>query len=113
MRHLPAELQPVIATLEWHQVDFKAEMVRLIPGWTKNKEGREFPFTDDLRALLKAQQKAHAELKEAKHITPLVFWRMVADGRGGEKKPRAIVSLSKAGRWPAERLDVLVVSRTT
>ena len=110
LRHLPAELQPVIAfsyitgwrmaaevlPLEWRQVDFDAEMVRLAPGTTKNKEGREFPFTADLRAVLLAQRDAHAELKKAGHITPLVFWRMVAEGRGGEKKPQPIVSLGKA-----------------
>jgi integrase len=110
LRHLPDDLRPVITfayvtgwrlaseilPLEWRQVDFDAEMVRLIPGTTKNKEGREFPFTDELRVLLKAQQKAHAKLKKAGHITPLVFWRMVADERGGEKKPRPITSLTKA-----------------
>jgi integrase len=110
LRHLPDELQPVIAfsyitgwrmaaevmPLEWRQVDFDAEMVRLAPGTTKNKEAREFPFTADLRAVLLAQRAAHAKLKKAGHITPLVFWRMVAEGRGGTKKPQPIVSLNKA-----------------
>jgi integrase len=41
--------------LEWRQVDMKAGGVRLEPGTTKNKDGRTFPFTAGLRALLEAQ----------------------------------------------------------
>lgn len=56
-RHLPAPLQAVVTfafvtgwrvpsevlTLEWSQVDFDAETVRLNPGTTKNGEVRVFP----------------------------------------------------------------------
>ena len=65
---LPAEVQPVIEfahltgwriasevlPLEWRQVDFDAGEVRLDAGTTKNGEGRVFPMTTDLRAVLKA-----------------------------------------------------------
>jgi integrase len=68
-RHLPAPLRPVVGfayvtgwriqsevlPLEWRQIDFTAGTVRLDPGTTKNREGRVFPMTGDLRTLLKTQ----------------------------------------------------------
>ncbi len=45
------------------------------PGTTKNTEGRTFPFTAALEAVLKAQTAAHDELKKANRIVPLVFHR--------------------------------------
>ena len=56
-----------VLPLEWRQVDFKAGEVRLDLGTTKNREGRTFPLTDDLRALLEAQHAAHQRLKKAAH----------------------------------------------
>ena len=38
-------------------------------------------------------------MKKAGHIIPNVFWRMVAEGRGGEKKPRVITAFGKS--WKA------------
>lgn len=113
LAHLPAEVQPVITfayitgwrmaaeilPLEWRQVDFGAGEVRLDAGTTKNREGRVFPFTAALRTMLKAQHAEHLRLKKAGQIEPWVFFRMVAEGRGGEKKPQPIVSLNKA--WKA------------
>ncbi len=110
LRHLPPDVQPVIAfayitgwriasevlPLEWRQVDFDAAEVRLEPGTTKNKEGRTFPFTAELRAVLLAQHAEHERLRKAGHIFPNVFFREVADGRGGEKKPKPITSFNKA-----------------
>jgi integrase len=66
--HLPTHLRPVITfayvtgwripsevlRLEWRQIDFAAGEVRLNPGQTKNREGRVFPFTPELRSLLAA-----------------------------------------------------------
>ena len=54
---------------------------------TKNGEGRVFPMTDDLRALLEAQHAGHRERAKAGHLTPRVFVRMVAAGRGGPSPP--------------------------
>jgi integrase len=85
-----------VLPLEWRNVDFKSGEVRLDEGTTKNGEGRVFVMTAALRSLLEAQQKAHDELKKSGHIVPYVFWRMVADGRGGEKKPQQIITLNKA-----------------
>jgi integrase len=111
--HLPPALRPVIQftyvtgwrinsevlPLEWHQVDFKAGEVKLLPGTTKNGEGRTFPMTADLRSLLEGQQVAHEKLKKSGHIIPQVFWRMVADKRRGPKKPKPIKAFKKA--WVA------------
>jgi integrase len=73
LKHLPEELRPVVKfayitgwrvksevlTREWRHVDLKAGEVRLEPGTTKNKEGRTFPFTTELRTLLEAQHAEH------------------------------------------------------
>ncbi len=45
-------IPPEVLTLEWRRVDFKAGEVRLDPETTKSREGRVFPMTDDLHALL-------------------------------------------------------------
>lgn len=110
LTHLPEEIRPVIEMayltgwriasevlgLEWRRVDFEAGEVRLDAGTTKNGEGRTFPLTVDLRAVLLAQHSEHERLKKAGHIFPLVFFREVAEGRGGETKPQRIVSFAKA-----------------
>jgi integrase len=110
--HLPAEIQPVvefayitgwrlqseIAPLEWRQVDFTAGEVRLNAGTTKNGEGRVFPMTADLRALLKAREVEHDLMKKTGLITPLVFFRIVAKGRGGAKEVRRIKAFTRVWR---------------
>jgi integrase len=86
---LPAALQPLVTfayltgwrmkseilPLEWRQVDWTGRVVRLDPGTTKNREGRSFPFTAALEAVLKGQLAEHERLKKAKKIVPLVFHR--------------------------------------
>jgi len=113
LAHLPAFIQPVIRfayltgwrvdseilPLEWRQVDFAAGEVRLDPGTTKNDEGRVFPMTVALRQLLETQHTEHVRLKTAGQIVPWVFFRLVANGRGGEKFPRPIAAFTKA--WKA------------
>lgn len=110
LAHLPAEVQPVIEfahitgwriasevlPLQWRQVDFTGGEIRLDAGTTKNGDGRVFPMTTDLRTVLKAQQVEHERLKKAGHIFPHVFFREVAEGRGGDKKPNPIKSYGKA-----------------
>ncbi len=110
LAHLPEPIRPVIQfayltgwriasevlPLEWRRVDFEAGEVRLDVGRTKNGEGRTFPLTADLRALLLAQHAEHLRLKKAGHIFPFVFFREVAEGRGGKLKPAPIVSFTKA-----------------
>jgi integrase len=88
-----------IIPLEWRQVDLKGGEVRLDAGKTKNREGRVFPLTDDLRALLEARHAAHEALRRTGEICPYVFFRLVANGRGGPKTAKPIISLNRA--WKA------------
>ena len=65
-----------ILTLQWRQVDLIASLVRLEPGTTKNREGRVFPFTPELRAVLEAQWAATTDLqRRTGRIIPWVFHR--------------------------------------
>ena len=103
LARLPTEIQPVIQFaaitgwrvtsevlgLEWRNVDFKAGDVRLDAGTTKNRQGRVFPMTVELRGLLETQDAQHEQLKKAGHIVPWVFLRMVAQD-GGLVEPRRI-----------------------
>jgi integrase len=55
-----------VLTLTWAQVDLEAKTVRLEPGTTKNKEGRNFPFGDvpELEALLRGTRTRQAFVRE-------------------------------------------------
>lgn len=110
LKHLPAEIRPVIRfgyltgwrvadevlPLEWRNVDLGAGEVRLDPGTSKNKSGRLIHMSAELRQVLEAQWAEHERLKKAGVIVPQVFFREVAEGRGGEKKPKVITSFNKA-----------------
>lgn len=110
VKHLPEDIRPVmrfayitgwrlaneVLPLEWRNVDFASGEIRLDSGKTKNKDGRVFIMTDDLRALLRGLQEANLLLKRQGHIVAKVFVRMVAKGRGGDKEPRPILSCNKA-----------------
>jgi integrase len=97
-RHLPAPLAAVmrfayvtgwridseVLPLEWRQVDFTERLrptqklagtVRLDAGTTKNDEGRVFPFTEDLRAVLEAQRAEADRLRQGGTLCPFVFHR--------------------------------------
>jgi integrase len=87
LAHLPEYLTPVAQTLhttgwriselltrQWRHVDLVNGWLRLEPGESKNREGREFPFTPDLRALLEAQRERVREIERATDkIVPWVF----------------------------------------
>jgi integrase len=89
MAKLPAAIQPVIRfaaitgwriasevlPLEWRRVDFAAGEARLDAGTTKSGEGRVFPMTDALRALLEAQHAEHLRLRGEGRMVPWVFHR--------------------------------------
>jgi integrase len=65
-----------ILTRAWAHVDFKGGWLRLEPGETKNREGRQFPLIPPLRSLLEAQKaKADALTRSTGAITPRVFFR--------------------------------------
>lgn len=113
LRHLPTELQHVVRfayhtgwrthsevlPLTWKNVDLTAGEVRLDAGTTKNSDGRVFPLTDDLLAVLRERVAERDRLRKAGHIVPWVFFREVAEGRGGPKTPRPITTFGKA--WKA------------
>ena len=89
LTHLPSHLRPVVQfayitgwrmgsevlPLQWRQVDMKAGEVRLDPGTTKNREGRLFPFTAELRELFKTLHLEHERLKKQGTIGLYVFHR--------------------------------------
>ena len=93
LAHLPEEIQPVIQfaaitgwriasevlPLEWRQVDMAAGEVRLDAHTTKNGDGRVFPFTADLRALLKARRGRARPAEEGRAHLPV---RLLPRGRG-------------------------------
>jgi integrase len=112
-RHLPADVQNLVRfgfitgwrmaseaqRLEWHQVDFAAGTVSLLPGTTKNRQGRTFKMTADLRRLLETQRAA-ADVAQREHtcVVPWVFFRLVAKGRRGPKQPKPITTFTVAWR---------------
>lgn len=64
--------------LTWRQVDFKAGVVRLEPGTSKNDEGRVYPFSaspepDEL--LARQRQNTTVIERETGRIIPWVFHR--------------------------------------
>lgn len=78
---IPSEVLP----LGWRNVDMNASEVRLDPGTTKNREGRVFPMTDDLRALLEERRRLTKTLeRKLGRIIPWVFFRVVKDRDGRE-----------------------------
>ena len=69
-------IQSEVLPLQWRQVDFAAGWVRLDADTTKNGEGRVFPFTDDLQAVLEATREYTRQVeRERGIICPWVFHR--------------------------------------
>lgn len=109
-KHLPADLVPLaevayitgwrkeeLLSRDWRHVDFNAGWIRLDPGETKNKEGRQFPLTPRLRKVLD-NQRARCWLLEKKHgcVIPYVFFRS-----SGKFEGQRIKNPDKA--WQAAR----------
>ena len=69
-------IQSELLPLQWRQVDVAAGTLRLEPGTTKNREGRVFIMTPELRATLEAQRVATESLQRQQgRIIPWVFHR--------------------------------------
>jgi integrase len=84
-----------ILTLEWPQIELKAGTVTLYPDTTKNREGRVFPMTGDLRAVFERRQARREAMLALGHICPFVFFREVAAGRRGlSKQHRAYTTVA-------------------
>lgn len=65
-----------LLTLTWGQVDLKAGTLRLEAGTTKNREGRTFYMTPELRAALEEQRAfTDSEQRALGAIIPWVFHR--------------------------------------
>jgi hypothetical protein len=90
LAQLPDDLQPVftvayltgwrvkseLLTRQWAHVDFQSGWLRLEPGETKNAEGRQFPLTPALRAVLERQRaRTRAIEKATRTIIPWLFHR--------------------------------------
>lgn len=87
--HLPPPVRPVvmfayitgwrvqseILPMQWRQVDSKVGEVRLDPGTTKNRAGRVFPFTDEMRMLFEDLAADRDALAKKQVICPYVFHR--------------------------------------
>ena len=88
-RHLPSPIAAVVRfayltgwridsevlTLCWANIDWTAESIRLEAGTTKSGEPRVFPFTNELRDLLREQWAEHEALRFTGTICPSVFHR--------------------------------------
>jgi len=90
-RHLPPTYQAIVTlayysgwrvnseilTLEWHQVDRTAGVIRLEPGTTKNRDGRMFLYgaISELKAAVDGLWARHEALAREGVLTPLVFCR--------------------------------------
>jgi integrase len=86
--HLPAPFRPIIETAyitgwridseiltrQWRHVNLNDGWLRLEPGETKNKKGRMFPFTPELREVILSQRQLTDEVEKATgKIIPWVF----------------------------------------
>jgi integrase len=88
-----------ILGLQWRSVD--TTCVRLDPGTTKNDEGRIYPLTTPLKALLAERRQRTSDLERAQaRVIPLVFtWgdgREIKDFR--EAWMKAVASVGIPGR---------------
>jgi integrase len=110
--HLSEPLKPVataayitgwrkreLLTRQWRHVDINAGWLRLEPGETKNGEGREFPFTPQLRMVLERQREYVSAIeRRTSQIVPHVFcWpdgSPIKDFRGAWKKACAAAGVS-------------------
>jgi integrase len=119
LAYLPSDLAPVaevayitgwrvaseIVTRTWAHVDFKAGWIRLEPGETKNRAGRMFPLTSDLRAVLESQrERTDALERSAGRIVPWVFWRVRGPGVREDGIP--VRSFRKAWKTACARAGV-------
>jgi integrase len=90
VKHLPEDLRALfevayltgwrvkseLLTRQWAHVDFRNGWIRLEPGETKNDEGRMFPLTPMLRAVLERQrERTDAFQRSTGEIYPAVFHR--------------------------------------
>ncbi len=110
LAHLPDDLKAVfevayitgwrvkseILTRQWAHVDFQSGWLRLEPGETKNKEGRQFPLTPDLRAALERQRERTLAVEKVPGVC--VPWLFHRSGKPIKSFRRAwVTACKKAG----------------
>jgi len=102
-----------ILTREWRHVDFAARTVRLDPGETKNREGRTFYMTPELRACLEAQKAATDEMaRKTGRIIPWVFWRRARNATTGALVVRPIRKFYTAWSYACLRAGLATKTET-
>ncbi len=112
LKHLPKDLKPVmevayitgwrikseILTRQKSHLDLRAGWLRLDPGETKNREGRMFPLTPELRTVLKRQLARTRNMERATgRIIPWLFHRK---GRPIKSFRRAWLTACREARVP-------------
>ena len=110
LAHLPDDLRAVfevaydtgwrvkseILTRQWPHVDFRSGWLRLEPGETKNGEGRQFPLTPDLRAVLERQRDR--TIAAEKTTGTMIPWMFHRSGKSIKSFRRAwVTACRKAG----------------
>jgi len=85
---------------DWRHLDLKAGWLRLEPGETKNNEGRQFPLTSRLRAVLEAQERVRLAIQQKLScvVMPLFF------RYGGKYEGQRIRNFDK--EWKTTRTSV-------
>ncbi len=87
-----------ILTRRWHHVDFQSGWLRMEPGETKNRDGRMFPLTPELREILEHQRARTVALQQATgQILPWIFHR---DGKPIKSFRRAWLTACKRAGVP-------------
>src|SRR5258705_6194791 len=118
LAQVPDDLQPVftvayltgwrvkseLLTRQWAHVDFQSGWLRLEPGETKNAEGRQFPLTPALRAVLERQRARTRRLRRR----PARSFRGCSTGRAARLSPSVA-----PGRPPARPPGCRAAFRTT
>lgn len=91
--------QSELLTRQWRHVDLHTGWLRLDPGETKNGEGRLFPLTSKLRAMLEAQRDHVRKLELATgQVIPWVF--VHDDGRRIKKFRYAWIKACRDAGFP-------------
>jgi integrase len=95
-----------ILPLEWRHVHLDDNELHIDGAMAKNKEGRTFPMTPELRAVFVRRDQIRQQLRKDGIICQWVWVRLVATARGGAaaasaKKPKRISNFYKAWKRAA------------
>src|SRR5262249_3906406 len=87
---------------QWRHVDFVHEKLRIEPGEDKNKRGREFPFTPELKRILKEQRKRADQVQRVRNaiVGAVFFWPDGSPNKSYRKAGEQAVNESGIKRIP-------------